>query len=352
MPPEEVERETNPKVLLLAMVRKLPVHIWAGGQVVLPALPSFVDLYTESLSTIFASVGRVFSPSEVEQLRGALKRELDAAFAVSPHSKIVVDYKTDPQPSTVLRYTVARREVTLGEEYAGWVETREPPLFGAHADAKVLDLARSLGEPASVAVLDVGAGTGRNTIPLARSGFATDAVELAPALATVLREELKKTGVSARVFEGDALDAKLELPARHYRLVVLAEVVASHFTSVAQLRALFERAAEWLAPGGLLLFSAFVAVDGYEPDSLARELSELALCCMFKRKELDAAAKGLPFTKVSDESTHDYEREHLDKSAWPPTGWFVEWSRGRDLFDVPAEKSPLELRWLVYRREA
>ena len=136
MADEKVEPETNPRVLLLAMVRKLPVHIWANGQVVLPALPSFIDLYTESLSTIFASLGRVFSPSEVEHLRGELKRELDAAFAESPYSKIIVDYKTDPQPSTVLRYTVTRRVVTLGDEYAGWVKTRKPPLFGAHADAK------------------------------------------------------------------------------------------------------------------------------------------------------------------------------------------------------------------------
>ncbi len=351
MPPEQVERETNPQVLLLAMVRKLPLRLAASGQLSLPAVPSFLDLYAESLSTIFASVGRVFSPKEVEHLRDLLKKELDAAFAKSPDSKIVVDYKTEPSPSTALRYTVGTRVVTLGEQYAEWVTTREPPLFGSHADAKVLDLARSLGDPASVAVLDVGAGTGRNTIPLARSGFAADAVEMTPEFATVLRQELQKAGVGARVFEGDALDPQLGIPAGKYRLVVLAEV-ASHFRSVAQLRTLFERAAEWLAPGGLLLFSIFLSVDEYEPDALVREFAEVMWCCLFTRKELDLAAEGLPFTKISDESTHDYEHEHLDASAWPPTGWFVQWARGRDVFDVAAEKSPLELRWVVYRRNA
>jgi SAM-dependent methyltransferase len=351
VPEDKVERETDPRTLLLAMVRKLPAHLAASGQLVLPALPSFLDLYTESLTAIFASLGRVFSPSEVEHLRSVLKKELDAAYAESPFSKVVVDYRTELPASTAMRYMMARRIVSLDEEYAEWVRSRKPPLFGAHADAKVLALARTLGEPASVAVLDVGAGDGRNTIPLAQLGFATDAVELAPTLAAVLRKELQKTRVNARVFEGDALDPKLGIPSRHYRLIVLAEVVASHFKSVAQLRTLFERAADWLAPGGLLLFSAFVAVDGYEPDSLQRELAEVALCCIFTKKEIDTASEGLPFAKVSDESTHDYEHEHLDKSAWPPTGWFVEWSRGRDLFDVAPEKSPLELRWLVYRRE-
>jgi SAM-dependent methyltransferase len=347
----EVEPETDPTALLLAMVRRLPRRLAASGQLVLPAVPSLIDLYTESLTTIFAAVGRVFTPNEVEHLRDLLKRNLDAAFAESPFSKVVVDYKTNPPPNTALSYAMTYRVVTLGDEYAEWVRTREPPYFGAHADAKVIDFARSLGEPASVSVLDVGAGTGRNTIPLARAGFATDAVELAPALAAVLRDDLHKAGVSSRVFEGDALDPKLEIPARHYHFVFLAEVVASHFKSVAQLRALFERAAEWLAPGGHLLFSIFLTAGGYEPDSIARELSEVMLCCLFTRKELDAAVEGLPFTLVSDESTLAYERDHLDPSAWPPTGWFVEWARGQDLFDVPAEKSPLRLRWLVYRRE-
>lgn len=334
------------------MVRRLPRRLAASGQVLFPAVPSLVDLYAESLTNIFASLGRIFKPNEVEHLKGILKRKLDAAFAESPYSKVVVDYGTEPPPSTLLSYTISHRVITIGDEYAEWVANRTPPLFGAHPDAKVLDLARSLGEPASVTVLDVGAGTGRNTIPLAREGFPTDAVELAPALATSLREELQKAGVGAQVFEGDALDPKLEIPARRYRLVISAEVVASHFRNVNQLRALFERAAEWLAPGGLLLFSMFLTSGGYKPDSIARELSEVMWCCVFTRKELDAAVEGLPFTKVSDESTHDYEHEHLDASAWPPTGWFAEWARGLDLFDVPAEKSPLELRWLVYRREA
>jgi hypothetical protein len=173
---------------------------------------------------------------------------------------------------------------------------------------------------------------------------------MTPEFAAVLRDELSKAGVTGRVFEGDALDPKLDVPRRHYRLVVLAEVT-SHFRDVSQLRTLLERAAEWLAPGGLLLFSIFLSADVFEPDAQVREFAEVMWCCAFTRKELDGAAAGLPFTKVSDESVHDYEHAHLDASAWPPTGWFVQWTSGRDVFDVPAGKAPLELRWVVYRRE-
>jgi len=351
MASKKVDRETNPGVLRQAMIRRLPRRVAASGQVVFPAVPSLLEHYTQSLATTFAAVGRVFSASELDKVREILKRQLDAAFAGSPFSKVIVDYKTEPPPNTALSYSMSHRVVTIGDEYAEWVANREPPLFGSHADAKVLDLARSLGDPAAVTVLDVGAGTGRNTIPLAEAGFATDAVELAPALATILRGSVEKAGLGVRVFEGNALDPELEIPSRHYRLAVLAEVVASHFRSVAELRTLFERAADWLAPGGLLLFSMFLSSGGYKPDPLARELSEVMWCCLFTRKELDLAAEGLPLTRISDESTHDYEHEHLEESAWPPTGWFAEWSRGQDLFDVPGDKSPLELRWLVYRRD-
>jgi hypothetical protein len=187
-------------------------------------------------------------------------------------------------------------------------------------------------------------------LALARAGFAADAVEFAPALAAVLREEISKADVSVRVFEGDVLDRALEIPTRHYRLLVLAEVI-SHFRTTAQLRELLARSTELLAPGGLLLFSTFLSSSGYKPDATARELSEVMWCWTVTRRELDEAAEGLPLTRVSDESVYEFEHEHLEASAWPPTGWFAEWTQGLDLFDVPADKSPVELRWLVYRRE-
>jgi SAM-dependent methyltransferase len=175
-------------------------------------------------------------------------------------------------------------------------------------------------------------------------------VELAPALAAVLREELQKQGLAdVRVFEGDILDPNLEIPAKRYRLVVLAEVVASHFRDAAQLRRLFESAQKVLAPGGLLVFSAFLTSDGYKPDAAARELSQVFWCCLFTRRELADATAGLPFERVSDESVSEFEHEHLPESAWPPTGWFAEWTGGQDLFDLPEGHPPMELRWLVYR---
>jgi len=344
------KRETNNTVLRKAMIERLPRRLSGGGQVTLPASPALLDHYVQSLHTIFAQHGRVFNEQETEHLRGILDKKLKEGFTASPYARIVVNFETDPPPKTSLSYRVATMVSTIADEYENWIKTRQPPYFGTHPDAKIMSVARSLGEPKDVPVLDIGAGTGRNTLPLAREGFPTDAVELAPALAKILREDVEKEKLAARVFEGDALAGAVELPERHYRLVFLAEVIASHIRSTEQVRVLFQGAADALATDGLLLFNAFIAADGYKPDVLVKEMSQVFWCNAFTRGEIATAMQGLPFTFVSDESTHDYEHEHQPKDGWPPTGWFVDWSKGNDLFDLASGRAPLELRWLCYRR--
>jgi hypothetical protein len=67
-------------------------------------------------------------------------------------------------------------------------------------------------------------------------------------------------------------------------------------------------------------------------------------------RELSAASSGLPLMLVADDPVYEFEKEHLPPSAWPPTGWYQEWVRGLDLFDVEPAECPIEMRWLVYRR--
>jgi SAM-dependent methyltransferase len=344
------KRETNQTVLKKAMIERLPRRLSGSAQVTLAAAPSLLEHYVQSLHTIFAQHGRVFNEQETEHLRGILDKKLKEGFAASPYARVVVNFETDPPPKTSLSYRVATMVSTIADEYDSWVKTRKAPYFGVHPDAKVMNTARSLGLPKAAPVLDIGAGTGRNTLPLAREGFPTDAIEIAPALAKILREEVEKEKLAVRVFEGDALAGAVELPERHYKLIVLAEVIASHIRTVEQVRTLFQGAADALAADGVLLFNAFIAADGYKPDSLVKEMSQVYWCNAFTRGEIATAMQGLPFVFLSDESTHDYELEHQPKEGWPPTGWFVDWALGNDMFDLPSGRSPLELRWLCYRR--
>lgn len=342
-------RETNQTVLRQAMLRRLPRRLAASGAFVLPPVPSLFEHFTTQVRELFAALGRVFNDADAEHLRGVLKGQLERAYAVSPYSRVVVRYQTEPPPGTAMHYDVQIELSSVADEYAQWVKLRTPPYFGVHPDAKVLECAHSLGPPAEVPVLDVGAGTGRNTLPLARAGFPTDAVELSPALVSVLRADVEKERLAVRVFEGSAL-GELGVPSAHYRLLFMAEVIASHIRSVEEIRLLVEGAARALAPGGLFVFNAFVAKDGYRPDPVSRELSQALWCNLFTKADLSAAFQGQPFELVSDESTHDFEHEHQPADGWPPTGWFVAWARGHDLFDLPSGRAPIELRWLVYRR--
>jgi SAM-dependent methyltransferase len=344
------KHETNASVLKQAALKRLPRRLSAQGQLVFPAVPSLVDHTLSVLHTTFTQLGRTFSSEELEHMRELIDDKMRSGFAQSPYAKVIVDYETDPLPKTSLTYKVSLAIRTMADEYQTWVEERKPPLFGSHPDAKLMQLSTTLGPPAEAPALDIGAGTGRNTLPLAKAGFPTDAVEMSPALAKILKDDAAKQNLSIRVFEGDALDPALELPKSYYKLCILAEVF-SHFRELGQARGLFERAAEFLAPGGLLLFSAFLCRDGYKPDSLARELAEVFWCTVFTRAELAQAAQGLPFDRVSDESVCDFEHQHLPPEAWPPTGWFEEWTRGQDLYVLPPEKCPIELRWVVYRRK-
>jgi SAM-dependent methyltransferase len=344
------KRETNSVILKQAMIRRLPRRLQCSGELGLPAVPALLEHYVKIFDGIWESVGRKFTPPELDEFRKSLSARLEQAFAASSSSKVVVTYQTDPSPKTSMTWKIVAMTADFTDEYKYWVDTRTPPLFGKDADAKAVDVARSLGSPAEVAILDVGAGTGRNTLPLAREGFAVDALEPANALCTILRETVTTEQLAVGVVEGNILDSALQLPRPQYRMILLSEVVASHFRSVEQLRQLFEVAAQRLEPGGLFVFNAFLSDSGYKPDDLARQLSQVLWCCLFTRHDLELASKGLPFERVADESAAEYERAHLPEGHYPSTGWYEGWSGGQDLFELPAERPPMELRWLVYRK--
>ena len=344
------QRELRAAELKRAMFRRLPRRTHGSGEIVFPAVPALLDEYVRRLETIFAQYGRVFSKDELDHLRTLLRKQLEDGFAQSPYAKILVKFETTDPPATSLSYRLATGILTTEDQYEYWVRTRTPPLFGAHPDAKVMDLAHSLGAPQTVPVLDMGAGTGRNTVPLAQAGFPTDAIELAPALAAILRDAIAEAELPVRVFEGDAVAGDLDLPQNHYKLAVLAEVVTTHIRDVKECRDLFQVAADALAPGGVLLFSVFLAMDGLRPDTVMRQLSEVFWCTVFTREDMADAVAGLPFELVSDEPAYSYEKEHLPEGAWPPTGWFEEWAQGLDLFALPAGSAPIQMYWRAYRK--
>lgn len=312
-------------------------------------MPALLDTYVARLASVLSGIGKTFATQELALLRENVKRAIETGFQASPHVRAVFTYRTELPPEFQVKYAITLKEAPLEEQYGDWAQNHEAPLFGAVPDAKVMALAASLGDPASVPVLDVGAGTGRNTIPLARQGHPTDAVEMVPAMAQKLRDTAVSERVSVSVIDGDVLDPELTLPEGRYGLIVLSEVL-SHFRGVDDVRAAFAKITPALSPGGLLICNVFLTSDGYKPDAAAREVSETAWSSLFTRNELAFLTTEFPLDKLSDESVHDFEKGHTPPDQWPPTKWFVDWTQGRNVFDLPRGTAPIELRWVIYRR--
>jgi SAM-dependent methyltransferase len=339
-------KSSNPR-LREAMARRLFRRSVVQGEIKLPAVPGLLDEYVRMCDKIFAGVGRSFTADQLAHLKSVLAAQLAEAYAGSQRSDIVITYNAPV--GTVLEYFVKSQWVTVEAAYEHWVATREPPLFGTEPDARVWDLASEAADPTIHPVLDIGAGTGRNALALARRGHPVDVVEMTASFAKTIQSEAQKELLDVRVIQRDVFATNIDDLRQDYQLILLSEVV-SDFRTPQQVRGVFELAARCLAPGGRLVFNAFLAKEGYTPDNAARELGQQVYTSIFTWGEMSTAAVGLPLAIVADDSVYEYEKTHLPESAWPPTSWYVEWVSGQDLFDIERERCPIELRWLVYRK--
>lgn len=329
-----------------ALRRTLHRRTVAEGTITLPAVPALLDEYVRLCLTTFGAIGVDFDDAQQACLGATLGEQLDIAFSASPRSSIVITY--DAPVGQIVNYHVRPQWASIEKTYDAWVVTREPPYFGTEPDARVWALALEHEDPRRCTVLDIGAGSGRNSLALARRGHPVDALEVSGQLADVLRQEVRQRSLGIRVIQRDLFAARDFLPG-DYQLVIVSEVT-SDFRSTEELRQVFEIAADVLVPDGQLVLNAFIADDDYQPDSAAREIGQQTYSAVFTRADVEEATAGLPLTLVEDTSVYDYEHEHLPPESWPPTGWYEGWVLGRDVFGLDRPSTPMEMRWLVYRK--
>ena len=339
---------TSPTILKKAILYKLDSYISGRGELVLPCLPGLLDHYTNVVEKLFYHLGRPMSTEKQQQLRQIIERKLAEGYNISATAMLVIQYELVKPPQKGMACQVTIRTPTLGEQYKFWVENRKPPLFGSHPDAKVLAIVAEFVDN-STKILDVGAGTGRNALPLARKGYYVDVLELTPAFVEQLQKAIATENLSMNVIEGDILDPLTRLRPAFYQLAIATEVV-SHFRDIDDLRLFLAKMSDVICSGGLLLFNIFLTVNEYVPDKLVRDMAQLCWSSLFTSEELTKAMKGLPLVSISDELVIEYERQHLPKTAWPPTSWFESWVTGKDVFPLANGKPPLELRWILCQR--
>ena len=197
-------------------------------------------------------------------------------------------------------------------------------------------------------VLDIGAGTGRNALALARRGHPVDVVEMTPKFAEMIRGDAERESLDVRVIQRDVF-ATMDDLRRDYQLILLSEVV-SDFRTTQQLRAYSNSPASAWPPAAVWCSTPSWHAKATRPTRCCVELGQQMYTSIFTRQEMSAAASGLPLQLVADDSVYEYERAHLPEGAWPPTSWYAEWVSGRDVFDLPREECPIEMRWLVFQK--
>ncbi|MFB2923649.1 class I SAM-dependent methyltransferase [Aerosakkonema funiforme] len=342
---------TDAQTLKIALATKLKTMTGVHGEFLFPCVPSMVQEYLQTLVGLLKLLGQNLTPEHIENLRQLIEKGISEGFRLSSHARLIVSYQLAEANKGLAAGITINTKVhveSLAEKYQTWPQTRPEPLFGSHPDAKVMAVVSQLGKPENVTVLDVGAGTGRNCLPLAKLGYSVDAIELTPIFAEKLTEAVKAENLPIKVIQGDILDPLLRMRVANYKLAIACEVL-SHFRYSDQVRLFLAKMCDCLQSGGLLLFSAFLAADNYQPDNFAREMSDISWCYIITRDELNSAMEDLPLEVISDESVVEYEQNHLPKEAWPPTGWFLSWATGRDLFPIQ-QNPPMELRWILLKR--
>ncbi len=142
-------------------------------------------------------------------------------------------------------------------------------------------------------VLDLGCGTGRVTIPIAKLGVQVTGLDLMPSMLEQAKVNAQRSKVAVDWCIGDMTSFELE---KRFDWILLPFNSMQHLLELELVRSLFARVKEHLAPGGCF---AFDIVNPYFPDLTA----EFTIPRLAKEFE-DPDGKGLVRIEVS----HAYDQ--------------------------------------------
>lgn len=118
-----------------------------------------------------------------------------------------------------------------------------------------LEYARGLSTP----LLEVGAGSGRLTIPFARAGYSVVAVDASASMLAILESRLAQEAENiqkrVRIIEADAETLKLD---DKYDLIVVPFFTFNYFLTLQAQKAALERLARHLTDSGTIMIDVFI----------------------------------------------------------------------------------------------
>lgn len=180
-----------------------------------------------------------------------------SAYTLEDGTEIIVTTAADRSSTYLLLATEYQRRVSTQEGYAIWFRTYDSEknsliaVEEAHVDALMAPL-----HPTTA--LDVGTGTGRYALKLARRGIAVAALDFSPEMMHVARLAARKEGLPIDFLPG-SIDDNLPFAFQQFDFLICA-LALCHVSDLAHAFREFYRV---LQPGGYLLISAF------HPDAIA-----------------------------------------------------------------------------------
>lgn len=192
-----------------------------------------------------------------------------------------------------------------------------------------LDLARRIGGP----VLEIGCGTGRVLLPIARAGIEINGVDNSSAMLDVLKEKLEREPEEVRrrvtLHSGDMRTTRLN---RAFPLVIVPFRPLQHMHTMDDQLAALRTAAHHLTDDGRFAFDVFYP----KFDSLLAGIGE-------ERFEMEWPVEGKPGTIIR----RFYRKDSIDKIRQSFSGTFLyRFFEGERL--VHEETAPLHMTWYMY----
>ncbi len=130
--------------------------------------------------------------------------------------------------------------------------------FTANTACEVDFLVEELALPAGAAILDIGCGTGRHSVELARRGYALTGIDLSPGMLAQAAVAAREAGVNVEWLQADA--TRFSLPARFAAAICLCEgafgLLSQTDDPIAQPLAILSNVSRSLVPAGRMVLTA------------------------------------------------------------------------------------------------
>jgi len=155
-----------------------------------------------------------------------------------------------------------------------------------------------------ISLLDIGAGTGRICVPLAKAGMIVTAIDDSEEMLAKLRRKQEYNNIHFPVIKGNILDC--DLPNEKYSIILLSDGFLQHVPEYHNKKRLFEKLQKNLAPNGRIIVEIFIPSQHQWEQTLRKEQMDGIELYFTSKGTLSLAQKKMM-------TTLDYEvyKEHI-----------------------------------------